>query len=133
MKIILICLILLLTGCFENSGNLKNECVKSDTINNISYTTTYTINFKQDIISDVTVSYKYKGDKSSLNVIKESITSNDTEKNLDKNIIENTDTSYEVLYKINSSTNDIIKNKFGISEKRSTLVSSLKEQGFTCK
>ena len=58
-KIILLILILLSTGCFEDSGKLVTTCVKKEDINTLYLESTYVINFKADIINNVDVTYYY--------------------------------------------------------------------------
>ena len=56
-KIILLILILISTGCYEESGKLVTTCTKKENINSLYREITYTIDFKADVINEIGVSY----------------------------------------------------------------------------
>lgn len=134
-KIVLLILILLSTGCFEDSGKLITTCIKTEDINTLYLETTYVIDFKTDIINNVDVTYYYTDrDSNTLSSIKSSVNSVDQFiEGLRKNIILDDDSSYKVTYNINLNDSEKIKNRFYISERRSNLVKTLEEKGFICK
>lgn len=134
-KIILLILILLSTGCFEDSGKLTTTCTKKENINTLYRETTYIVKFKADMISNVEVIYYHKDDNiDTLSSIKTSIDSTDQFINgLKKETLINNDNEFKVSYKINTNDSKEIKEKFKIQEKRSELIKALKENGFECK
>ena len=59
-KLILCIMILLLTGCFENSGYLTNECTKKEISNTLISNTTYKFGFKNNVIDEMDITYDYQ-------------------------------------------------------------------------
>lgn len=129
-KLILLILLFSLTGCFENSGNLSNKCVKNEKNNNLSSTITYQINFKKDIINNLTITYDYSADQITIDAIKNSYKSQNNFIGVDF-IEEESDNKYKITY----SNIDLSKDYsyFIVREKRSELVSLLEKEGFECK
>lgn len=135
MKIILLTLILMLSGCFEKSGFITTTCTKEEVANSLSSKTIYEIEFKKDIISNVTVTYEYNDTNTkTIDSIKKTIDSNDKFiEGLNKNVITEDFNNYKISYTIDSSSSSLIKDKYNIKEKRSELVTLLKNDGYTCK
>lgn len=133
-KIILLILILLSTGCFEDSGKLVTTCVKKEDINTLYLESTYVIDFKADIINNVDVTYYYSDRNSNtLSSIKSSINSTDQFiSGLRKSIILDNESEFKVSYNITSEDSKEVKTKFFVEERRSSLVKSLEEKGFVC-
>lgn len=133
-KIILLILILISTGCYEESGKLVTTCVKKENINSLYRETTYAINFKSDTINEIDVIYYYSDSNlNTISSIKSSINSTDQFiEGLRRNIDINTDTEFKISYKMNLDDSEEILDKFGVQEKRSNLVKDLKEKGFEC-
>ena len=133
-KIILLLIVILLTGCFEDSGTLTKFCTKEDKANTLTVNTTYTFTFKQDVISDLKVGYHYTDTNSStIDAIKLSYKSqNALLENISYNVLEDKENEYKVEYTLPLQENELIKDKFVIKTKRSELVQELKEQGFVC-
>ena len=134
-KIILLILILLSTGCFEDSGKLVTTCVKKEDINTLYLESTYVIDFKADIINNVDVTYYYSDRNSNtLSSIKSSINSTDQFiSGLRKSIILDNESEFKVSYNITSEDSKEVKTKFFVEERRSSLVKTLEEKGFVCK
>lgn len=135
-KFLIIITIVLLTGCFEKSGYLTNSCVKEEKANTLTSTTTYTFGFKNDIIDAVTVSYQYEDvDVITISSIKLSVeTQNQYWKDkVTFTVVKDEPVKYQVEYSIDLNGDEEIKNHFLIKQKRSDLVKTLKEQGFSCK
>ena len=133
-KIILLVLILLSTGCFEDSGKLITTCVKKEDINTLYLETTYVIYFKADIINNVDVTYYYTDRNSNtLSSIKSSINSIDQFiPGLRKNVILDNESEFKISYNINLEDSKEVKTKFFVEERRSSLVKTLEEKGFVC-
>ena len=133
-KIILLVLILLSTGCFEDSGKLITTCVKKEDINTLYLETTYVIDFKADIINNVDVTYYYTDRNSNtLSSIKSSINSIDQFiPGLRKNVILDNESEFKISYNINLEDSKEVKTKFFVEERRSSLVKTLEEKGFVC-
>lgn len=133
-KIILLILILLSTGCFEDSGKLVTTCVKKEDINTLYLESTYVIDFKADIINNVDVTYYYSDRNSNtLSSIKSSINSTDQFiSGLRKSIILDNESEFKVSYNITSEDSEEVKTKFFVEERRSSLVKTLEEKGFVC-
>ncbi|MBO5095382.1 MAG: hypothetical protein J6B98_00705 [Bacilli bacterium] len=134
-KITLLILILLSTGCFEDSGKLVTTCVKKEDINTLYLESTYVIDFKADIINNVDVTYYYSDRNSNtLSSIKSSINSTDQFiSGLRKSIILDNESEFKVSYNITSEDSKEVKIKFFVEERRSSLVKTLEEKGFVCK
>ena len=133
-KIILLCLILLLSGCYEESGKLVTTYTKKENINSLYKEITYNIDFKSDIVNEVEVIYYYNDtDLNTISSVKSSINTTDRFINdLRKNIILNNDNEFKVSYNINLSDSKEILDKFLVEERRSNIVKNLKEKGFEC-
>lgn len=133
-KIILLILILLSTGCFEDSGKLVTTCVKKEDINTLYLESIYVIDFKADIINNVDVTYYYSDRNSNtLSSIKSSINSTDQFiSGLRKSIILDNESEFKVSYNITSEDSKEVKTKFFVEERRSSLVKTLEEKGFVC-
>lgn len=126
-KIILIFSILLLTGCFENSGYITKSCFKKDTAKTI----TYTFKFKNDIINEIDVLEEYLADEITISSIKTSIESQNKYLNLNNEVLLNTDNEYKIKYYIDINDEEVL-NKFNINLKRSEFVRNLQEDGYSC-
>lgn len=132
-KILIIVSILLLSGCFENSGYITKTCTKKDIANTLETTTTYTFKFKNDIIEEISVLREYNDtDKVTMNSIKMSEETQNKYLDLNYEVLSNTDNQYKINYNIDINSNDEILDKFMIKKKRSELVNNLKDNGFTC-
>jgi len=131
-KILLVLLVILLAGCFEDSGKLTKSCVLEDNSSIISTKTTYTFTFKQDIIEQIKVLEEYYSDENTISSIKLSISTQNAFLDLDYNIISDTIDEFKIEYNLPLQGNDVLNNKFVIKEKRSELVKILKEKGFSC-
>lgn len=133
-KIILLTLILLMTGCYENSGKLTTTCVKKDNINTMNEEITYLIDFKENIINEVKVIHYYNDSQiGTISSIKSSINSTDKFINGLKRSIEiDENNEFKVVYTIDSFDNEKIIDKFDIKKTRSDLVKDLEEKGFIC-
>ena len=133
-KIILLVLIFLVSGCYENSGKLVTTCVKNEDINTLYVETTYIIDFKENIINNVEViNYYSDRDKNTISSVKLSLnTQEQFIKNLNRTILIDNENEFKVVYNIKKDDDEVILNKFFISEKRSDLVKTLKEKGFEC-
>ena len=134
-KLILLFVILLSTGCFEESGQLVTVCTKNEQLNSLNIETSYSINFKTDIVEDVNVTYYYKDSNiDTLNSIKTSINTTDRFiSGLRKNVLIDNDTEFKVSYMVYLDDEKEILNKFFVEEKRSNMIKNLESQGFTCK
>lgn len=134
-KLILLFVILLSTGCFEESGQLVTVCTKNEQLNSLNIETNYSINFKTDIVEDVNVTYYYKDSNiDTLNSIKTSINTTDRFiSGLRKNVLIDNDTEFKVSYMVYLDDEKEILNKFYVEEKRSNMIKNLESQGFTCK
>lgn len=134
-KLILLFIILLSTGCFENSGQLVTTCTKNEQLNSLNIETSYTINFKTDIVENVDVTYYYKDSNiSTLSSIKNSINTTDRFINgLRKNVSIDNDTEFKLSYMIYSNDEKEILDRFFVEEKRSEMVKNLESQGYMCK
>lgn len=133
-QILLILSILLLSGCFEDSGVLTTTCTKEENANTLSSKTVYEIISKKDDIERIEVTYTYKDNtKNTISSIKTSINSSDNYiKGLNKKILLDANDEFRVSYIISKDSNDEVKNKFDFKNKRSDLVKILKEKGFSC-
>lgn len=136
-KILILVLPFLLTGCFGDAGKgyLTNTCTKTNDSNIIKDTTIYEILFKEDIIENITITYKYEGDNDAINNLKESYEYQN--KNLERygnfTFESNEDNGYQAIYKLEKKDfNDEMSNHFNLKEKRSKQVELLKELGYTC-
>lgn len=134
-KIILLFIILLSTGCFEESGKLVTECTKNEQLNSLNIETSYSINFKTDIVEDVNVTYYYKDSNiNTLTSIKTSINTTDRFiTGLRKNVLIDNDTEFKVSYMIYLDDEKEILDRFYVEEKRSNMIKKLESQGFICK
>lgn len=132
-KIILILSILLLSGCFENSGYITKSCTKKDTANSLSTTTVYTFKFKNDIIDDISILYDYS-DESSITItsIKTSLETQNKYLNVDYKVLTDIKNQYKIEYNIDVNSEKEILDKFMVKKSRTELVKNLKEQGFSC-
>lgn len=132
-KIILVLSILLLSGCFENSGYITKSCTKKDTANSLSTTTIYTFKFKNDNIDDISILYDYS-DESSITItsIKTSLETQNKYLNVDYKVLTDTKNQYKIEYNINVNSEEEILDKFMAKKSRTELVKNLKEQGFSC-
>jgi len=132
-KILIIISILLLSGCFENSGYITKTCTKKDIANTLETNTTYTFKFKNDIIEEISILYDYNDTSSiTINSIKTSIETQNKYLDLNYEVLSNTDNQYKINYNIDINSSDEILDKFMIKKKRSELVNNLKDNGFTC-
>jgi len=126
-KLILIFSVLLLTGCFEDSGYITKSCEKVDT----NKKTIYTFKFKNDLIDDINVLEEYSGDEITINSIKTSVETQNRYLNLNTEVLSNTNTEYKIKYYIDMNDEEIL-NKFMIKNKRSEFVRGLEEHGYNC-
>lgn len=132
-KILIIISILLLSGCFENSGYITKTCTKKEIANTLETNTTYTFKFKNDIIEEISVLREYNDtDKVTINSIKTSVETQNKYLDLNYEVLSNTDNQYKINYNIDINSSDEILDKFMIKKKRSELVNNLKDNGFTC-
>ena len=126
--------IFLLTGCFGNvgKGELTSICTKTIKTENLEDTTTYEINFKQDIISDIKVTKYYSGSE---DIIKSIITSYESQIDLYgvKTETEKNSRSYKIVYYFSDNVSEKLKDDFYLQEERSKQVKKLEELGFECK
>lgn len=133
-KIVIILILFCLTGCVS-SGELTNTCKKIESSKELTSTTTYTINFKNDEISNINIINEYVADASTISAIKLSTT---TQNNFWKNKVTfNTlvddKSNYKTEYIIEVKTvDDSVYNYFNLKKERSKLVNYLKENGFEC-
>lgn len=133
-KYLILLSIFLLTGCFGNVGNgeLTSICTKTIKTENLEDTTTYEINFKQDIISDIKVTKYYSGSE---DIIKSIITSYESQIDLYgvKTETEKNSRSYKIVYYFSDNVSEKLKDDFYLQEERSKQVKKLEELGFECK
>lgn len=133
-KILLVLLIILLTGCFEDSGYITKSCSKQEKANTLTTTTTYTFKFKNDIIEDINVLYNYEDvDSITIKSIKSSIESQNKFLDLNYDLLTDNNNKYEIKYNIDLNSSNEILDKFMIKSSRTELVNKLKEQGYECK
>ena len=134
-KLILIVLTLLLTGCFEDSGYITKSCAKTDTADGFSNTIKYTFRFKNNIIDSLIVNSDYNStDSNTISSIKLSVeTQNKYLSDLKYNVLVDEINHYQIEYDLDINSNNDIKSKFIIEEKRSDLVEKLENEGFVCK
>lgn len=133
-KIIVLLLILSITGCVSN-GKLTNTCKKVETASDLTNTTTYTINFESDEISNVIVTNDYTANSTTITSIKLSVVSQNNfwQDKINFNVLNDSNTNYKVEYIIDvNNTDEDIYNYFNLKKERSKLVSYLKDNGFTC-
>ena len=132
-KILLGLLILLITGCVSN-GELSNECIKVEESDELISKTTYKIDFKNDIISNVVVTKEYISSKETIDAIKLSTTTqNNFWKDINFNILLDDNTSYKVeyIFDVNNTSKEVY-NYFNLRKERSKQVNTLKEMGYVC-
>lgn len=133
-KYLILSSIFLLTGCFGNvgKGELTSICTKTIKTENLEDTTTYEINFKQDIISDIKVTKYYSGSE---DIIKSIITSYESQIDLYgvKTETEKNSRSYKIVYYFSDNVSEKLKDDFYLQEERSKQVKKLEELGFECK
>ena len=133
-KYLILLSIFLLTGCFGNvgKGELTSICTKTIKTENLEDTTTYEINFKQDIISDIKVTKYYSGSE---DIIKSIITSYKSQIDLYgvKTETEKNSRSYKIVYYFSDNVSEKLKDDFYLQEERSKQVKKLEELGFECK
>lgn len=133
-KYLILLSIFLLTGCFGNvgKGELTSICTKTIKTENLEDTTTYEINFKQDIISDIKVTKYYSGSE---DIIKSIITSYESQIDLYgvKTETEKNSRSYKIVYYFIDNVSEKLKDDFYLQEERSKQVKKLEELGFECK
>lgn len=133
-KYLILLSIFLLTGCFGNvgKGELTSICAKTIKTENLEDTTTYEINFKQDIISDIKVTKYYSGSE---DIIKSIITSYESQIDLYgvKTETEKNSRSYKIVYYFSDNVSEKLKDDFYLQEERSKQVKKLEELGFECK
>ena len=133
-KVILVLIVLLLTGCFDNGAYLTNICVKEDKANSLTSTITYTIGFEQDIIDKVDITLDYQDSLSNtISAIKLSLETqhNFWQDKVDYNILIDNENHYKVEYNLDLNEKEIL-NHFKIEDKRSQLVKKLEKEGFIC-
>ena len=119
-KILIIISILLLSGCFENSGYITKTCTKKEIANTLETNTTYTFKFKNDIIEEISVLREYNDtDKVTINSIKTSVETQNKYLDLNYEVLSNTDNQYKINYNIDINSSDEILDKFMIKKKRS--------------
>ncbi len=133
-KYLILLSIFLLTGCFGNvgKGELTSICTKTIKTENLEDTTTYEINFKQDIISDVKVTKYYSGSE---DIIKSIINSYESQIDLYgvKTETEKNNRLYKIVYYFSGNVSEKLKDDFYLQEERSKQVKKLEELGFECK
>ena len=133
-KYLILLSIFLLTGCFGNvgKGELTSICTKTIKTENLEDTTTYEINFKQDIISDVKVTKYYSGRE---DIIKSIINSYESQIDLYgvKTETEKNNRLYKIVYYFSGNVSEKLKDDFYLQEERSKQVKKLEELGFECK
>jgi len=138
-KIVVLTLLILLTGCFSDTGKgyLTNTCTKEQTAGGLTDKSTYEIYFKEDEVINVRLTHQFEGDNDDINSIKTSFKfQNNYLTNFQEIKMENneTDTSYTITYDIDmSKLTDEIKERFSLKKERSKLVLELKENDYTCK
>lgn len=132
-KILIVISILLLSGCFENSGYITKTCTKKDMANSLETNTTYTFKFKNDIIEEISILYDYNDTSSiTINSIKTSIETQNKYLDLNYEVLSNNDNQYKINYNIDINSNDEILDKFMVKKTRSELVNNLIDNGFVC-
>ena len=106
-----------------------NKTIKTE---NLEDTTTYEINFKQDIISDVKVTKYYSGSE---DIIKSIINSYESQIDLYgvKTETEKNNRLYKIVYYFSGNVSEKLKDDFYLQEERSKQVKKLEELGFECK
>lgn len=132
-KILIVLSILILTGCFENSGYVTRSCKKFESAGSLKTESIYTFTFKNDVISDINVLYKYE-DTNTLTIdsIKTSIGGQNKFLDLNYEILTDESSKYEIKYNIDLESDKQILDKFMIKSKRSDLVNKLKTEGYEC-
>jgi len=132
-KILIVLSILILTSCFENSGYVTRSCKKVESAGSLKTESIYTFTFKNDVINDINVLYKYE-DTNTLTIdsIKTSIDGQNKFLNLNYEILTNESNKYEIKYNIDLESDEQILDKFMIKSKRTDLVNKLKDEGYEC-
>ena len=133
-KIVLLILILISTGCYEESGKLVTTCTNKENINSLYKEIKYTIDFKADIVNNVVITYYYNdSDLNTLSSIKTSTNTSDKFiYGLRRNVEIDNDKEFKISYIVDLKDSQEILNKFYVQEKRSNLIKNLKEKGFEC-
>lgn len=128
-KIILIIFALLLTSCFEDSAYIKKSCYLKDESSLLNRTITYEFEYKENIISSLSIIYTYSGDTSAITSIKTSHLTEINNLNMEYEILNENDNEYEVKYNLSLDTsyNNIIT-----STKKTELVELLEEKKYIC-
>lgn len=132
-KVLTVLSILLLSGCFENSGYITKSCTKIDTANSLSTTTVYTFKFKNDNIDEISILYDYiDTSKITISSIKTSVETQNKYLNLNYEVLTDANNQYKINYNIDINSDEEILEKFKIKKSRTELVKNLKEDGFNC-
>ena len=132
-KILSITLVLLLTGCFGETGKgyITKNCQKQEHIGGINITQNIDLKSKEGIVTNLKITEKYETENN-IDTIKESKKS---EKNLYNTIdgIEMTINENIFIYEIDAiNTTDFIKEKFNIKEEQHKMLKEYELQGYKC-
>ena len=130
-KILLIVCILLLSGCYENSGYITKSCFKEETSNGLFDKKVYTFTFKEDVINKLTILYDYSdNDKNIISSIKSSLDTQNRYVNVDYKVLVDSDNQYKIQYDIDMNNNEYW-DKFKVVSSRTELVKNLRALGYT--
>lgn len=132
-KLLLITSILLLTGCFGETGQgyITKECIKEEFVNGININTNVSIKSKEGKLVEIKITEKYDGDD-----LTSIINSKKSEQNLYRQLegIDMTINNNEFVYTIDTlASEDLVKEKFNIVEEQHEMIKYKEENGYTCK
>ncbi len=130
-KILLALSIFLLTGCYENSGYITKSCSKEENYDGLSSKTSYVFTFREDNISEMTVTYDYHADVNTISSIRSSLESQNMFVDVNYNVLINDENNYKIQYNIDMNNKDYW-DKFDVVSSRTELVQRLKQNGFKC-
>ena len=133
-KIILICSIIILTGCLGNVGKgyITKECSKQENINGNIKQTNIEIKSKQGNVETIIITENYD-EKFDLTSIRNSkISEQNSYKNQEGITLDISEQTFK--YKINiQETSDYIKEKFDIRTEQYKQIKIYEENGYKCK
>lgn len=131
-KIIVVLFILILSGCFENSGYITKSCNKKEIANSLISNITYTYKFKNDIIEEVSIIYDYSDtDVNTISSIRTSLESQNKFFDNKYEVLDSNINNYKIKYNVDMNNEEEL-DKFDIVNSNIKLVKNLKEKGFTC-